>query len=85
MAERLGTRMQILRSPSRRRPLPDLRAIIAKNLHLIGFGTSEIGRILARDHSTVYHLIEKYDDLYVTDEAFMKLANKVRIGIWISV
>lgn len=56
-------RLQIL-SRSRKRPLPQARALFVHELLLKGGSPTDISRVIGRDRSTVYHAQDNiYDDL----------------------
>lgn len=57
-------------SRSRCKENTTLRAMVAYLLHLEGYGYTEIGRMLQRDHSTVIHLCDKMRDMLSVPYAY---------------
>lgn len=62
-------------SHDKHRPLPDCRFVIYIILHH-KMTTSQIGRKLVRNHSTIIKGVEKFVDLYETNRDFKKLARE---------
>jgi hypothetical protein len=54
-----GASLALLRGPSQRRALVELRRIAARYLRSRGCSLPEIGAALSRDHTTILHLLRK--------------------------
>jgi chromosomal replication initiation ATPase DnaA len=61
-----GFTKEELLDKKRKSKMVDARTFIAYYLRARGLGVVEIGQLLNRDHSTVIHLLNKYDDLVFT-------------------
>lgn len=57
-ANRGGHSLQALRGESRAPDLVEARQSVIRQAFTVGFGVTEIGRALNRDHSTVWHHVQ---------------------------
>ena len=59
VAAQYGVDVAALREPTRTRWIVAARTDAARRLRAMGLSLKEIGGMLARDHSTVYHMLKK--------------------------
>lgn len=78
IVEVLPYSLQDLRSSSRRQELVKCRCILAYHLNRLGFGPTEIGRFLDRDHSTILYTINIYAANYDQNSLFRAMAERAR-------
>lgn len=69
IANTLNLPMQAFKDPCRIREYTEMRFIGAMVLTDMGLGISEIGRIMNKDHKSVFHMIKAGKDLIKTGNA----------------
>lgn len=65
----LNTDISVLRQPTRRREIRSLRQCAMYLLDKCGFGPTEIGRYLLKDHSTVIYSVKTVENDMLYDKA----------------
>lgn len=66
IAESLELPIQAFKDPCRIREYTEMRFIGAMVLTDMGLGISEIGRIMSKDHKSIYHMVRAGKDLLKT-------------------
>lgn len=78
VAEHYGITLEDLQSSKRKRPLPDARAIIFWLLCFsLNMSTTEAGKQLNRDHSTVVIAIRKVEDWFTVPQIYRRELNLI--------
>jgi ATPase involved in DNA replication initiation len=75
--EVMGLKIEDLTAKSRATNLFYARMIAAYHCRENGMILGEIGRLINRDHSTVCHMLSKYNDEFQFNKEFRELAKKV--------
>lgn len=64
---------------SREKPLPFVRAIIAKTIRdVFGLSFQSIGSFLGRNHSSAFYYVRLYDSEYKYNQEFRNFANAMK-------
>lgn len=78
VAEFYGITLEALQSSKRTRPLPDARAIIFWLLcFTLNMSTTEAGKLLNRDHSTVVIAIRKVENWLTVPQIYRRELNLI--------
>lgn len=70
--EKSGYDTDLIKSPTRKRGIVEIRFMCIKYLRDKGFCLTEIGQIFSRDHSTILHGLMKHDDYCFYDDNYKK-------------
>lgn len=70
--EKSGYDIRLIKSPTRKRGIVEIRFMCIKYLRDKGFCLTEIGEVFSRDHSTILHGLMKHDDYCIYDDNYKK-------------
>jgi chromosomal replication initiation ATPase DnaA len=77
-AEEANIASKDILSGSRFRNVSDVRCVVAYIMReYTSLSLAQIGSLMNRDHSTIIHNVQKYEDLVFTDKDFAQLAHKI--------
>ena len=77
VAKTHGFTINDLLNNCRRRPLPDLRKVVAFEAMELGFPCCEIARGLQMNHASIIYMVKEYNKLIGFDPTFTDLVDQV--------